>query len=97
MEKSISIKINLCKHLKDISCYNYNYYSLPEGLEIMGCNVILQECDEFCDSYQYTLGNINEGAFRNDGNHITFPSSYGSELNEDTIYLELDREGEFNT
>jgi len=57
------IKINnkKCTHLKNISKYNHNYYELP--IEIDGCRVLFEECDENYDSYTYHLGNLIDGKF----------------------------------
>ena len=48
-------------HLKDKSRYNKNYYKLD--LSVYGdyitpelCNILLEEFDEFSETYTYTLG-----------------------------------------
>ena len=48
-------------HIKEVSSYNHNYYKLD--LEHYGdyiiparCNVLYEECDEFSETYTYTLG-----------------------------------------
>ena len=51
-------------HLKDKSYYNHNYYQLD--LSVYGdyitpelCNILLEEFDEFSETYTYTLGYFN--------------------------------------
>lgn len=87
----------ICELLDGISEYNFNYYKLPEGMEIEKCNVILEICDEDYDSYGHVLGNESEGAFKDDENHIRYASSYGEEYLNGRIIIELDREGDYNT
>lgn len=49
------------KHIKELSNYNHNYYHLD--LSVYGdyitpekCNILYEECDEFSETYTYTLG-----------------------------------------
>jgi len=56
------------KHLKDISCYNSNYYELDfkyYGDYILGgkCNILYQKCDDDCYGYYCTLGYFENGEF----------------------------------
>ena len=52
----ISIEKSKCKHLKDISYYNHNYYELP--FQVEGYNVIEEVYDESWDTMIYTFGEI---------------------------------------
>lgn len=53
-----------CKHLKDISTYNHNYYLLP--YEIEGNNVVYEICHEDYEYFEYFFGKSSEGAFDSD-------------------------------
>jgi len=57
----LRIDIGNCEHLKNISCYNNNYYKLP--LDIDECNIVYEKCNEDYNSYMYLLGNEEEGKF----------------------------------
>ena len=93
----ITVLKSSCEHLEKISCYNSNYYKLPEDKEIKGCNVILEVCDEDYDDYTYILGKESENKFEDDSKHLRYPSSYNTDKLNDKIIIELDREGEYNT
>ena len=52
-------------HIKDLSSYNHNYYKLD--LSVYGdyitpetCDILYEECDEFYETYTYTLGYFEE-------------------------------------
>lgn len=56
------------EHLKDISCYNHNYYKLDfqyYGDYIIGgkCNILYQECQDDVYGYYCTLGYFENGEF----------------------------------
>lgn len=49
------------KHIKDKSYYNHNYYELDlsvcrDYITPEKCNILYEECDEFSETYTYTLG-----------------------------------------
>jgi hypothetical protein len=49
------------EHIEAISFYNHNYYKLPYSIE--GNSVVYQEYDEGSNSYEYYLGNVEDGKF----------------------------------
>lgn len=55
------VSIKYCEYLKEISCYNSNYYKLP--FSINSCNVVLVNCNEDYNSMDYELGYIIDGEF----------------------------------
>lgn len=56
------VKKENCKHLKDISFYNHNFYELP--FEIDECKFIQEIYDESWNSYSYVFGTFQHKAFR---------------------------------
>lgn len=86
MSKVITIPISDCKHIKEISKYNYNYYKLP--YEIEGNDVILEICEEDYDSYTYILGKSSEGDFGKNYNHLFYSCYYGFDKCNDFIILD---------
>ena len=56
------VKKSNCKHLKDISYYNHNFYELPFELE--ECKVIQEVYDETWDTYSYTFGRLEHKHFK---------------------------------
>ena len=57
----ISIEKSKCKHLKDISYYNHNYYELP--FQVEGYNVVEEVYDESWDTMIYTFGEVKSKKF----------------------------------
>ena len=58
---SFELDTKYMKHLKDKSHYNHNYYELDlnnYGDYIIPemCDILYEECDEFSETYTYTLG-----------------------------------------
>ena len=58
---SFELDTKYMKHLEDKSYYNHNYYELD--LDQYGdyilpemCDILYEECDEFSNTYTYTLG-----------------------------------------
>ena len=58
---SFELDTKYMKHLEDKSYYNHNYYELD--LDHYGdyiipgmCDILYEECDEFSETYTYTLG-----------------------------------------
>ncbi len=58
---SFELDTKYMKHLEDKSYYNHNYYELD--LDHYGdyivpgmCDILFECCDEFSDTYTYTLG-----------------------------------------
>ena len=52
-------------HLTDKSCYNSNYYKIvndntSEVCEFYGNNIIHEECDEFSETYTYSVGKFTD-------------------------------------
>ena len=57
----VKVSIKDCEYLKEISCYNSNYYKLP--FTINSCDVVLVNCNEDYNSMDYELGDIIDGQF----------------------------------
>lgn len=55
------VKKSNCKHLKEISYYNHNFYKLP--FELDECNIVEEVYDESWDSYIYVFGRMVNGKF----------------------------------
>ena len=58
---SFELDTKYMKHLKDKSYYNHNYYELDlnhYGDYILPemCDILFEYCDEFSETYTYTLG-----------------------------------------
>lgn len=65
---SFELDTRYMRHMKEESHYNHNYYELI--LDYYGdyiiprqCNVLYEECDEFSDTYTYSLGYFDTGKF----------------------------------
>ena len=56
------VKKDKCKHLKDISYYNHNFYELP--FEIEECKVVQEIYNESWNTYSYIFGVFNNKVFR---------------------------------
>ena len=52
----ISVEKSKCKHLKDLSYYNHNFYELP--FQVEGHNIVEEVYDESWDTMVYTFGDI---------------------------------------
>ena len=51
-------------HIKEVSYYNHNYYKLDldhygDLITPAKCDVLYEECDEFSETYTYSLGYFN--------------------------------------
>lgn len=65
---SFELDTKYMKHLEDKSYYNHNYYELD--LDRYGdyivpemCDILFEYCDEFSNTYTYTLGYFEGGDF----------------------------------
>lgn len=52
------------KHIDEVSTYNHNYYwldltSYGDYFYAAQCDVLYEECDEFSETYTYSLGFFN--------------------------------------
>lgn len=82
----IVISLSTCVHLEDISRYNHNYYQIP--VEVDGCNVVLEVCDEEYNSYDYYLGSLEEGAFPDNYDRPFYGCEYGFDMCRENIILD---------
>ena len=57
----ISVEKSKCKHLKDISYYNHNFYELPFHVE--GYNFVEEIYDESWDTVIYVFGEYRNNKF----------------------------------
>lgn len=85
----IEISKSVCSLLGNISKYNYNYYCIPVLVD--DCDVVLEICDESYSSYKYVLGTLLEGAFSDDGNHVSYGCKYGFEK----CYMDIILDGKY--
>ena len=58
---SFELDTKYMKHIAEVSYYNHNYYLLDlnqYGDYILpgSCNVLYEECDEFSETFTYSLG-----------------------------------------
>ena len=96
--REITIYEKYCTHLENISRYNHNYYKLPDGVYINGFNVILENCDEEYDSYEYVLGKEEQGAFTASAENPIMGCNYGSNtLKFEKFILDFDLLNKPNT
>ena len=84
------IKLNIsgsvrAEHLKDVSCYNENYYKIQSRGDSCGIhypyNIIREICHEEDDYFEYSLGSFFEGE-EYAGNFVeafSWTSEYGAE------------------
>jgi hypothetical protein len=63
MKMEINLYVKGYKHLKDISCYNYNFYEIrfdPYFNLIEENNILLEECHEDDGYFTFSLGHFDE-------------------------------------
>ena len=63
---SFEIDTKDMKHIDEVSYYNHNYYyvnlnNYGDLITPASCNVLYEECDEFSETYTYTLGYFVNG------------------------------------
>jgi hypothetical protein len=58
---NVQFETNNLERIEALSFYDHNYYNLPYSIE--GNKVVYEEYDEGSNSYEYHLGNIEEGKF----------------------------------
>lgn len=59
----INLFVEGYKHLKDISCYNYNFYEIQFDTysnRIRENNILLEECHEDDGYFTFSLGHFDE-------------------------------------
>ena len=88
----VKVLIKDCEHLKEISCYNSNYYKLP--FTINSCDVILVNCNEDYNSMDYELGQVIEGKFEQ---RFIFACDYTADECDEVIIIDSNLEGRFYT
>ena len=66
MKLNIEIDVHSCKHLPEISSYNYNYYKIETSSYdyILNDNIILEEYDECSNSFTLSFGHFENDIFR---------------------------------
>lgn len=63
---SFELDTRCITHIDEVSYYNHNYYKLDlnhygDYILPAQCDVLYEECDEFSETYTYTLGFFNSG------------------------------------
>lgn len=75
----IKIPISECKHIKEYSSYNKNYYKLPYKILYYDC--VLEICNEEYDSYLYIFSNVKDLPFKQyDKDTFFVHSMYGFDI-----------------
>ena len=77
MKMVISVLKEKCEHLKEISCYNSNYYKLP--FIINECTILHEKyngAEDFCGN---SIGTIVKGVY--------VPQLYLHSLNKDGVFM----------
>lgn len=88
----IKVSTKDCEHLKQISCYNSNYYKLPFTINF--CDVVLVNYNEDYNSIDYELGDIIGGGFEESA---IFACDYTADDCGDVIIIDSNLEGRIYT
>ena len=84
----VKIPIKICEYIKELSCYNNNYYKLPVVIDKH--EYLYLHCQEDYESYDYYLGDLKDGKFIQDDNcHYPY---VGGSFDEPLDYIVLDSE-----